>query len=83
MGSRMRSKGNADASRRELYLDLLVKILTNIIYGDPPIDPGMIRRIPDYSNRSFGRQGGTGQRSLTPWLACDDSITFESLRNGS
>jgi O-methyltransferase len=39
MGSRMRSKENADASRRELYFDLLVKILTNIIYGDPPIDP--------------------------------------------
>ena len=39
MGSRMRSKGNADASPRELYLDLLVKILTNTIYGDPSIDP--------------------------------------------
>jgi hypothetical protein len=35
----MRSKGNADASPRELYLDLLVEILTNIIYGDPSIDP--------------------------------------------
>jgi len=39
MESRIRSTGNADALPRELYLDLLVKILTNTIYGDPSIDP--------------------------------------------
>src|SRR6266446_10813913 len=39
MGSSMRSKRNADASPRELYLDLLIKILTNMIYGDPSTNP--------------------------------------------
>jgi O-methyltransferase/8-demethyl-8-(2,3-dimethoxy-alpha-L-rhamnosyl)tetracenomycin-C 4'-O-methyltransferase len=39
MGNRMGSKGNADASPRELYLDLLIKILTNMIYGDPSTNP--------------------------------------------
>lgn len=57
----MRSKGNADASPRELYLDLLVKILTNIIYGDPPIDPADPANIglfqPDL--RSAGRDWPT------------------------
>jgi O-methyltransferase len=35
----MSSKGNADASASELYLDLLIKILTNMIYGDPSTNP--------------------------------------------
>lgn len=35
----MRSEGIVDASARELYLDLLIKILTNIIYGDPSTNP--------------------------------------------
>lgn len=29
----------ANPSPRELYIDLLIKILTNMIYGDPSIDP--------------------------------------------
>jgi O-methyltransferase len=39
MDSRMESKGNADAAPRELYLDLLIRILTNLIYGDPSTNP--------------------------------------------
>src|SRR5258708_7684940 len=39
MGSRMRSAENADASPRELYLELLIRILTNMIYGDPSTNP--------------------------------------------
>jgi len=39
MENRMESKGSADASPRELYLDLLIKILTNMIYGDPSTNP--------------------------------------------
>ena len=35
----MESKTNADASPRELYLDLLIKTLTNMIYGDPSTNP--------------------------------------------
>ena len=35
----MEPKANADASARELYLDLLIKILTNMIYGDPSTNP--------------------------------------------
>src|SRR4029453_10395462 len=35
----MRSEGIVDASGRELYLDLLIKILTNMIYGDPSTNP--------------------------------------------
>ncbi len=36
------SKVNGDSSPRELYLDLLIKILTNMIYGDPSTDPGYV-----------------------------------------
>jgi O-methyltransferase/8-demethyl-8-(2,3-dimethoxy-alpha-L-rhamnosyl)tetracenomycin-C 4'-O-methyltransferase len=39
MGGSMRSKRNADASARELYLDLLIKILSNMIYRDPSTNP--------------------------------------------
>ncbi len=39
MVSRMSHKGNADASANGLYLDLLIKILTNMIYGDPSTNP--------------------------------------------
>ena len=39
MESRMKSTGNADAAPRELYLDLLIRILTNLIYGDPSTNP--------------------------------------------
>jgi len=39
MESRMRSKENADASPRELYLDLLIRVLTNMVYGDPSTNP--------------------------------------------
>jgi len=39
MENRMESNGNADASPRELYLDLLIKTLTNMIYGDPSTNP--------------------------------------------
>jgi O-methyltransferase len=39
MVSGMSPKGNADASASELYLDLLIKILTNMIYGDPSTNP--------------------------------------------
>jgi O-methyltransferase len=35
----MGSKGNTEGSPRELYLDLLIKILTNIIYEDPSTNP--------------------------------------------
>ena len=38
----MSIKGNVGASPRELYLDLLVNILTNMIYRDPSIDPANI-----------------------------------------
>lgn len=38
----MSSKGNAKDSLRELYLGLLVKTLTNMIYGDPSIHPDCI-----------------------------------------
>ena len=34
------NKGNAGTSPRELYLDLLIKILTNMIYGDSSTNPG-------------------------------------------
>jgi O-methyltransferase/8-demethyl-8-(2,3-dimethoxy-alpha-L-rhamnosyl)tetracenomycin-C 4'-O-methyltransferase len=33
-------KGSADLSARELYLDLLIKTLANLIYEDPSINPG-------------------------------------------
>ena len=35
----MSSKENAKDSPRELYLDLLIKVLTNMIYGDPSTNP--------------------------------------------
>src|SRR5258708_30782963 len=35
----MVSKGNTEGSPRDLYLDLLIKILTNMIYGDPSTNP--------------------------------------------
>jgi O-methyltransferase len=35
----MTSTASADTSARELYLDLLVKVLTNMIYGDPSTNP--------------------------------------------
>ena len=35
----MSSNRNAKDSTRELYLDLLIKILTNMIYGDPSTNP--------------------------------------------
>jgi O-methyltransferase len=34
-----RSKENTDASSRELYIDMLIKTLTNMIYGDPSTHP--------------------------------------------
>lgn len=36
------SKINADSSPRELYLDLLIKILTNMIYRDPSTNPAYV-----------------------------------------
>src|SRR5260370_39048154 len=39
MVSRMSPMGYADASASEFYLDLLIKILTNMIYGDPSTNP--------------------------------------------
>src|SRR5258708_34059258 len=39
MVSRMSHTGNADTSANRLYLDLLIKILTNMIYGDPSTNP--------------------------------------------
>ncbi len=36
------NKGNSAASPRDLYLDLLIKILSNVIYGDPSISPGHV-----------------------------------------
>ena len=35
----MGSEGNTEGSPRELYLDLLIRILTNMIYGDPSTNP--------------------------------------------
>jgi O-methyltransferase/8-demethyl-8-(2,3-dimethoxy-alpha-L-rhamnosyl)tetracenomycin-C 4'-O-methyltransferase len=32
--------GERERALRDLYLELLIKILTNTIYGDPPIDRG-------------------------------------------
>jgi hypothetical protein len=49
----MTSKGNAKDSPRELYLDLLVKVLTNMIYGDPSMHPNYIGFQPEL--RSDGR----------------------------
>jgi O-methyltransferase/8-demethyl-8-(2,3-dimethoxy-alpha-L-rhamnosyl)tetracenomycin-C 4'-O-methyltransferase len=39
MASQTQNKGNVDAAQRELYLDLLIRILTNIIYEDPSTNP--------------------------------------------
>ena len=39
MGSRNDSKGISDTSATELYLDLLIRVLTNMIYGDPSTNP--------------------------------------------
>ena len=36
------NKGNAVTSPRELYLDLLIKILTNMIYGDSSTNAGFV-----------------------------------------
>jgi O-methyltransferase len=41
--------------RRELYLDLLVKTLTNVIYGDPSLVMGQIEIEHDPKLREIGR----------------------------
>jgi O-methyltransferase len=53
----MTSKGNAKNSTRELYLDLLVKVLTNMIYGDPSMHPNYRGFQPEL--RSDGRDWPT------------------------
>jgi O-methyltransferase len=54
----MRNIGNDESSSRELYLDLLINILTNMIYGDPSFRPKHIG--PFQSNlRSEGRDWPT------------------------
>lgn len=44
---------NEQDRRRELYLDLIVKILTNLIYGDPSFPRGQIEHDPKL--RELGR----------------------------
>src|SRR5438105_2371142 len=57
----MRTKGNADTSPRELYLDLLIKVLTNMIYSDQSINPDDPTRIEAFQTelRSEGRDWPT------------------------
>ena len=53
MESRTTNNGNDAGSPGELYLDLLVQILTNMIYGDPPLQPEHLEFQPDL--RAEGR----------------------------
>ena len=49
----MSTQRKADASTRELYLDLLVKVLTNVIYCDPSSNPTSVLPFK-YELRSEG-----------------------------
>ena len=53
MESRTTNTGNDADSPGELYLDLLVQILTNMIYCDPPLQPEHLEFQPDL--RAEGR----------------------------
>ena len=57
MENRTTSEGNIPLSPRELYLDLLVQVLTNMIYGDPSLQPEPVGFQPEL--RAEGRDWPT------------------------
>jgi hypothetical protein len=72
--------GKRERALRDLYLELLIKILTNIIYGDPPIDPGRTQFDPALRRAGHGWSAqahvmvGLARLNNLREAACDYSV---------